>query len=471
MKTPKKKKHGILFWMGTVCSLLLSFMVIWAIVAPKSLLKSFGWKDEEEVKAVTVKKLVTGTLKKIITVRGRVQAYQEITITSQVSGEIKRIFCKEGEAVKKDQMLVEIDPKTLVEDLVTAKSRLEQAKLALATLKIKHQECQEKLERSERLFRQGLNSTEEISATRYACAVNKSEMERASWQIKEMEGEVASIDKKLGQTKICSSMDGVVTKLILKEGEGVIQGLVNTSGTAIMKISDMTQKGVIVWISESDVPFLKPGQPVDITSPNFRGHVFKAHLSQIAMTGQADQQTDLTKFEVKTLFDNLYPELLLEMSAVVNIELGCKENVLKVPLAAIQTEEKREEQQQEQDRRRRRPRRAEDDISNIVYQDFVFVVEDGKLAKRHITTGLTNDKEAEVIEGLGTGQLVVIGPSKLFAKMEAGKPVTCEMADPPQPQDKNKPAAEKQDGKESGNSSSKDSKMSEAKAENEQKEL
>lgn len=413
-----------MFWIGLLLFLSVSAMIVWAIVAPKSVLHSFGWKDEVDIGTITVKKLTAGTLTKTITIKGRVQAYQEITVTSQVSGEIKRIYCKEGEAVKKDQLLVEIDPKTLVEELATTKSRLEQARLSLATLKIRNQESREKLERAERLFRQKLHSIEEIQALRYAVAVNDTEMERAAWQIKEMEYEVASIDKKLGQTKISSPMDGVVTRLILKEGEGVIQGLVNTSGTAIMRISDMTQTGVTVWISEADVPFLRPGQSVDITSPNFRGRVFKAHLAQIAMTGNAEQQTDLTKFEVKTMFDTPYPELRLEMSAVVSIEVGNKCDVLKLPLSAVQTEERKEEDVAKE--KKRRHRRPQDDISNIFYQDFVFAVENDKLVKRHITTGLSNDKEVEVADGLSTGMLVVIGPAKSFAKLENGKPVKWE---------------------------------------------
>jgi HlyD family secretion protein len=421
-----KKKSGVLFWMGITLALIGLCMVIWAIVAPKWLLKTFGWKDENEVGTLKVRKLFPCVIKKVITVKGRVQSYQEITITSQVSGEIRRIAFKEGDLVKKGDLLVEIDPKTLGEELVATKSRLEQAKLSLAILKIRGNEYQEKLERSKRLFQQGLTSAEESQSLRYATSINKTDMERAVWQIKEMEGEVASIEKRLGQTKICSPMDGVVTKLIVKEGEGVIQGLVNTSGTAIMKISDMAQKGVTVWISEADVPFLKVGQTVAITCPNFRGQLFKAYLLQIAMTGQAEQQTDLTKFEVKTRFSEPYPDLFLEMSAVVSIEVGSKTNVLSVPLASIQTEEKREEEKNKGDKRRRNHDRPEDNISNISYQDFVFVVEEGKLAKRYITTGLTNEKEAEVVKGLLQDQLVVVGPPKSFAKLEVDKKVKWE---------------------------------------------
>lgn len=426
----KKKKHGVVFWMGTVFTLLVLVLLVWAIAAPKSVLKKLGWKDENDVRALVVKKMEVGPLQKVITIKGRVQSYQEITVTSQVSGEIKRIFCKEGEAVKKNQLLVEIDPQTLVEDRITMNSRLEQAKFALESLKIRQQECQEKLARGERLFRQSLTSTEDIQNLRYAFATNKAELERAIWQIKEMEGAVASIEKKLRLTRLISPMDGIVTKLIVKEGEGVIQGLVNTNGTAIMKISDMTQKGVTVWINESDVPYLKQGQPVAITSPNFRTKVFKAHLLQVSMTGQPEQQTDLTKFEVKTIFDELYPELLLEMSAIVNIEIGNKSNVLKVPLSAIQIEEKHEEaKKDEQDDRNRR--RREESIAHMSYQDFLFVVEDDKVAKRYITTGLTNEKEAEIVEGLPANQLVVIGPAIIFPKLKVGEKVKWEEEKPP----------------------------------------
>ncbi|MCI4397743.1 MAG: efflux RND transporter periplasmic adaptor subunit [Acidobacteria bacterium] len=380
-----KRKHWI----------LLGVALLIVLVVVVSILKSGNKPDE--VEAV---KVVRGDVAPTVTADGLIAAKDTVNISSQVMGEIIAIPFKEGERVKKGDVLVQINPDTYQRDVASAKANLDGALVALDQAKVTLAQRQRDWDRAENLFKQGIYSTSQHDDAKLMLDQAKLGYDSARTMVQQAKAAYQRAQDYLAKTTMLSPINGVVTAVNAKVGETAVMGTMNFSGTVILTVSDLSQIITEVEVDEADFPRLKMGQPVVVTVDALGGKKYDGTVIEISASAQAGSsgvQTNIRQFKVKVLITNPDAQLRPGVTARVKLIADKRKDVLRVPIGAIRTEEKNGEQ---------------------VF--FVFTAEKGKVAKRPIKAGLSDDLYTEVTEGLKGGEEVITGPYRFFKTMREG---------------------------------------------------
>ena len=177
-------------------------------------------------------------------------------------------------------------------------------------------------------------------------------------------------------------------------------GTMNFAGTVILTVSDLSEIITEVQVDEADFPRLKMGQPVVVTVDALGSRKYDGKVIEISASARASAsgtQTNIRQFLVKVAVTNPDEDLRPGVTARVKLMADKRENVLRVPIGAIRTEEKSGEQ--------------------LFY---VFVSEAGKAVKKDVKAGLSDDLFTEVTDGLKEGDQVIIGPYRLLRTMREG---------------------------------------------------
>ncbi len=380
-----KRKHWI----------LLGVALLIVLVVVVSILKSGNKPDE--VEAV---KVVRGDVAPTVTADGLIAAKDTVNISSQVMGEIIAIPFKEGERVKKGDVLVQINPDTYQRDVASAKANLDGALVALDQAKVTLAQRQRDWDRAENLFKQGIYSTSQHDDAKLMLDQAKLGYDSARTMVQQAKAAYQRAQDYLAKTTMLSPINGVVTAVNAKVGETAVMGTMNFSGTVILTVSDLSQIITEVEVDEADFPRLKMGQPVVVTVDALGGKKYDGTVIEISASAQAGSsgvQTNIRQFKVKVLITNPDAQLRPGVTARVKLIADKRKDVLRVPIGAIRTEEKNGEQ---------------------VF--FVFTAEKDKVAKRPIKAGLSDDLYTEVTEGLKGGEEVITGPYRFFKTMREG---------------------------------------------------
>ncbi len=365
------------------------------LVVVVSIVKSGNKPDE--VEAV---KVVRGDVAPTVTADGLIAAKDTVNISSQVMGEIIAIPFKEGERVKKGDVLVQINPDTYQRDVASAKANLDGAMVALDQAKVTLAQRQRDWDRAEDLFKQGIYSTSQHDDAKLALDQAKLGYDSAQTMVQQAKAAYQRAQDYLAKTTMLSPINGVVTAVNAKVGETAVMGTMNFAGTVILTVSDLSQIITEVEVDEADFPRLKMGQPVVGTVDALGGKKYDGTVIEIGASAQAGSsgvQTNIRQFKVKVLITNPDAQLRPGVTARVKLIADKRKDALRVPIGAIRTEEKNGEQ---------------------VF--FVFTAENGKVAKRPIKAGLSDDLYTEVTEGLKGGEEVITGPYRLFKTMREG---------------------------------------------------
>lgn len=365
------------------------------LVVVVSIVKSGNKPDE--VEAV---KVVRGDVAPTVTADGLIAAKDTVNISSQVMGEIIAIPFKEGERVKKGDVLVQINPDTYQRDVASAKANLDGAMVALDQAKVTLAQRQRDWDRAEDLFKQGIYSTSQHDDAKLALDQAKLGYDSAQTMVQQAKASYQRAQDYLAKTTMLSPINGVVTAVNAKVGETAVMGTMNFAGTVILTVSDLSQIITEVEVDEADFPRLKMGQPVVVTVDALGGKKYDGTVIEIGASAQAGSsgvQTNIRQFKVKVLITNPDAQLRPGVTARVKLIADKRKDALRVPIGAIRTEEKNGEQ---------------------VF--FVFIAENGKVAKRPIKAGLSDDLYTEVTEGLKGGEEVITGPYRLFKTMREG---------------------------------------------------
>ncbi len=372
------------------------------LVVVVSIMKSGNKPDE--VEAV---KASRGDVAPTVTADGLIAAKDTVNISSQVMGEIVAIPFKEGERVKKGDVLVQINPDTYQRDVASAKASLDGAAVALDQAKVTLSQRQRDWDRAEDLFKKGIYSTSQHDDAKLAYDQAKLGYDSSRTMVEQARAAYQRAQDYLAKTTMLSPINGVVTAVNAKVGETAVMGTMNFSGTVILTVSDLSQIITEVEVDEADFPRLKMGQPVIVTVDALNGKKYDGTVIEIGASAQAGSsgvQTNIRQFKVKVLITKPDDQLRPGVTARVKLIADKRQNVIRVPIGAIRTEEKNGEQ---------------------VF--FVFIADHGKVAKRQIKAGLSDDLYTEVTDGLKGGEDIITGPYRLFKTMREGDRVSVKL--------------------------------------------
>lgn len=327
---------------------------------------------------------------------GTIQADKEVSVGAQVSGQIKRLYVDLGDQVKKGQLVAEIDSTTQNNTLRNAEAQVAllnaQRRAKVALLK----QAELALKRKQDLLKLDAGSKADLEDAEATMATTSADIGALDAQIRQASISVDTARVNLGYTRITAPIDGVVIAVIAEEGRTVnaIQ-----SAPSIIKLAKLDQVQIKAQISEADVVRVKPGLPAYFTILGEPTRRFEATLRAIEPVPEADQTdakvTTTTATSTAIYYNGLFNvpnpdgKLRALMSAQVIIVLNKVDKALVIPASAL----------------------GKRDRKTNTYAVNVLEGQPGaqKVNARQVKIGLNNRVQAQVLEGLKEGELVVVG--------------------------------------------------------------
>jgi HlyD family secretion protein len=394
---------------------ILIFLVLAGIVA-YALIRVSGRQPVAKISAVTP---IRGNVISSISSNGKVEPISPFVVRAQLDTFVERVLVVEGQAVKKGQLLLELNVKEVAAQLAEAKSKLLRAEDdlraakaggrsddfartagALATALAQRDRLQRNHDALERLIAGQAATKDELAAndldlakaqtevTRLTAAKQefdravKLDANRAELQVEQAQSEVAALAEKVGNGRIIAPANGTLYSLPVKASDFV------KTGDLLAEMADLRKVRVRAFIDEPELGGLEPGEPVKITWDALPNRTWIGRTQVIPK--QVVQRGTRSVGELLCEVDNEKLELLPNIN--VNVRINSKErmNVLTVPRGAVETEA---------DRR------------------FVFVVKpivglavggQSTVENREINVGIADATNYEVISGLREGELVAL---------------------------------------------------------------
>ncbi len=371
-------------------------------------------KKDKGVEVMT-EKVTYGTVQQKVTGSGQIKPAVEVKVSAQVAGKIIHIYVKEGDLVKKGQLLVELDPQKY-------KASVSRAQSSLLAAKANEKKAKSDLDRTKELYKKHLVSEADLEAAEanYEAAVSNRLQAEAS---------LREAQDALDKTQLYASMDGMVTKLNKEEGEMTLGAQFQED--VILVVSDLSVMEAVVEVDENDVINIKKGDSAIVDVDAFPDTSFKGVVTKIAHSaitkglGTAEQ---VTNFEVTVTVQHPDPRFRPGMSTTVDILTKRLDNVLKVPIQAVTVRSKDEIKNAKNKKIRKKAKVQEEEKSpaekKSEMKEVVFIVKKGKAALRPVTLGISDDTHYAVLRGLKEGDEVITGPFRLLNKtLKDGQPV------------------------------------------------
>ena len=423
-----KKKKNIIVYLSALVVVLLIVLVIG---------KKKGWFGGTKAEEVAVEKVEKRNIVETVSASGKIQPEIEVKISPDVSGEIIGLYVKEGDKVKKGQLLVKIRPDVYESYRDRAAAALNNSKANLSNAEARFIQAEQAFKRNTKLHNDKVISDADYEQVKSNYMVSKAEVEAARFNVKSAEASVKEAQDNLVKTTIFAPVDGTVSKLNVELGERVV-GTSQMSGTEMLRIANLNSMEVNVDVNENDINRLSLGDTATIEVDAFIDKKFKGIVTEIANSASvvgssADQVTNFT-VKIRVLPES-YADLVSKdkslpspfrpgLSATVDIQTEKVAGILTIPIQAVTTRDDtsnlnespivksvaKKEENKESDTKKKAAEK-----STEVFE-YVFVVENGKVKMQLVKTGIQDDQYIQIISGLTEGQEVVTAPYLSISK-------------------------------------------------------
>ena len=377
----------------------------------------FFGRGNSEVK-VSVEKVSRRTITETVAAIGKGQPETEVKISSEASGEVIFVGAKEGDTIRKGQLLVRVKPDLIETQVDQFRAAVESAKVGIEIAKVEVERSDAEMKRVLSLYQKQFASKQEVELVKAAYERAQGQYQTALSEKVRNEAALKQISVSLSRTSIYSPINGVLTKLTIEEGEKVV-GTAQMQGTELMRISDLNVMNAIVDVDENDVVKVHVGDTARVKIDAYPNREFLGFVSEVSHSPKqigVGTQDEVINFEVKVRLIDKEVTLRPGMSCSVDIETETHANVISVPLQSvtIRSDAKKAEESgdemgttsvRESKRRDLRPPQV------------VFVVENGKVRMVPIESGLSNSDFIEVKSGVKEGQTVVSGSYNTISKV------------------------------------------------------
>ncbi len=385
--------------------------------------KGQGWFGSGAGVAVNTEMVEKRNIVETVTASGKIYPVTQVVISAEISGEIVDLPIKEGDKVKEGDLLMRINPdlyETQVEQaqagLNNTKAQLSSARARVLQAKLQFDNAKIAIDRSNQLLKDKVISQMEFEQAQLSYETAKAEYDISKESVIAMEYTVKSSESMLKEmrnnfkrTAIYAPANGTVVGLNKKKGEKVL-GTIQMTGDQLMSIADLTQMEIQVDVSENDVLRIEVGDTADIEVDAYMNRKFKGVVFQIANSAGSNNllsavTEQATNFKVKIyLLPESYADLIKEtsgkypfypgMSATVEIKTEVARDVLSVPIQSVTTREDTTDTNKDKK------------IEEIIY----YIDKENKAKEAIVKTGLQDDNNIEVKEGLTEGQKIISGP-------------------------------------------------------------
>jgi HlyD family secretion protein len=415
--------------------------------------------------SVQTGRVVRQDLTSLVTASGEIKPRNYINIGANAQGQIVEILVKEGQRVRKGQLLARIEniqPEAEVQaqraalssseaDSSASEAGLKAADDNLATLqavidraKADLDRSQVEFQRAEQLFKDQLIARQDYDTRKAALEVQRATVREAEARlvqartqraqqaaqltatqrrVTQVRAGLARISDVLRKYNAFAPLDGVVTNLPVRVGETVVPGIQNSAASTIMTIADMSLITAEVKVDETDIVNVKLSQAADITIDAIPGKTFKGHVIEIGntailrSTGLAASQSSVSSqeakdFKVVIALDNPPEEIRPGLSCTSKVTTATRQKAVTIPIQALTIRQKGQLEPKPKDGKPApAPAKLEPAVEKAKKEEIqgVFVVSGGKAVFQKVETGITGATDIEVLSGLKEGDEIVTG--------------------------------------------------------------
>jgi len=354
-------------------------------------------------RAIKTSRVEPGTITIKVTESGAVAPLTVVNVKSELAGEVKRLFVEEGDSVKAGDRLA------LVQQESSQAQQIAQARASVERAKIDLEDAERNLERQRELYEKGFIAKKDVEDAEQEYRRSQIQYDLSEKQLWVVLGggtdEVESGDlgaKAFDNITVTAPISGVVISLDVEQGEMITSGTqaYGGGGTVLMTIADLSKMIVTTNVNEVDVGKIAVGQPAQIGFDAIRGRVYKGEVRKVAPAGTIDGNVVVFPVEVEILGtvsgnrEGAGTTLIKPgMTADLDIIIARAQNVLCVPKEAVMERNG---------------------------HSGVMLLEDGETVFRPVVTGLEDNVNVEVKEGLRAGEEVVITGGRAAFGRESG---------------------------------------------------
>ena len=376
-------------------------------------------RRDKDVTPVTFAKVARADLTSKVTSNGRIDAKRKVDLSANIMGQIVNLAVREGDMVKKNDFLLQIDRKQLAASAQGAAASLQALFSDRDAARANAAEAQRNVERAEKNYNEKIVPLADLQRMRSLLDAASANVVATERRIDQARANVEAANDTLSKTTMRAPIDGIVTALPVEEGEVAVIGTMNNAGTKLLTIADMSIVEAVMQVDETDIPAVKIGQHANVTIdayPNktFSGTVTEVGSSPITQLGQQGG-SQAVNFEVKVQVENPPPGIRPGFSCSADIITGTRTQALAIPIQALVVREKPGT----------KPGGKSQD------EEGVFVSDGGKVKFTPVKTGLSGDSNIEIESGLKEGQQIVTGPFRALREIKDGSKVKEQKAEEP----------------------------------------
>ena len=402
----KKKSKKKLFIFGGLGILLLAAV----------LLAVFSG-DKEKIVKVQTEKVEKRNITQIVSANGNINPVEKVILRPEVTGEVVELPVKEGDVVKKGQLLIRLKPEQYIARRNKAKASLSYSEASLKERQASLAQVTAEYKRAKDLFEKQLVSESELESAKSAFLRTESQIEAQKSSVLQAEENYKDARVELAKTAIYAPLDGTISVLNVEKSERVL-GSSFSQGTHLMTVADLNSMEAVVEVDENDVVLISVGDTASIEIDAFKDQKFKGVVTQIgnsAKTTGLGSQNEVVNFDVEIRLLDLNDRIRPGMSCDAEISTETKSDVVSVPIQSVTARmpkpEKDDSEEEDSGSRKKNDKKKKTKISEVVF------IEEGNLAKMvDVEIGISDDTYMEIISGLEEGQMVVSGSYRAISK-------------------------------------------------------
>jgi HlyD family secretion protein len=410
-------------------------------------------------------------LRSIVTASGEIRPKNYTNVLGEGIGKITDIPVKEGDHVKKGDVLLHLENIQPGADVQAQQDQLDASQdglrasdanydNAVATMAQRQSDLQKaKLDwqRAQESYKEQLISRQDYDSSKAAYDGAVAAFNAAKAQVDQTmaarDQARASVDATratlthtrdvLRKTTYTAPIEGIVSYIEVRVGENVVPGIQNAQGSFLMTISDMSVVTTEVKVDETDIVAVHNGEPADVTIDAIPDKVFKGHVTEVgelailrtsgqaAMTSTTANTQEARDFKVVITLDDPPASLRPGLSATAKIQTAQKQNVLSIPIQALA-----ERSQKELDDAKNGAQTdvtlaaSKNDSSEKKDIQGAFVIRAGKAVFVPVETGISGVTDIEVTSGLQEGDMIVTGSYKALRTLKPGAAVKVDNSAP-----------------------------------------
>jgi HlyD family secretion protein len=391
-------------------------------------------KDRRNRITVQTAKVSRQDLVSTVTASGEVKPRKYVNVSSNVSGRITRLLIKEGERVKRGQVLARIDSTRLEASTRGSEAGLQAQKAEVQRAQADLEVSKLNLERNQRMHKDKLVSDQQMDQAAADYKMKEANVESLKRRIAQQEAALETVRDDLEKAVVVAPMDGAVTNLAKEEGEMVI-GAQSFSPTVIMTVADLSVMECEVMVDETDIRNLALGQEAEIRVDALEGVKIKGEVTEIGSsaiprgstqgggTTTANTGNQAKDFKVKITLKDPPSNIRPGLNAAADITTSRKEKVIAVPIQAVVVREvnkqgkvidpgavQASDASPAPDGSQGRKKSEE--------RDGVFLIANGKVTFKPVKTGIVGETDIEITEGLAEGIEIVTGSYKTLRTLK-----------------------------------------------------